>query len=135
MSTICRPTNNFTFQVETSQALLSHSARNEWVVDPGCTHHMAEDVSLFTYLVKVVERKIYVVYDFTLDIIGHSDVPCQHGRIFNVYHVLNLSANMLSNSQLTKIGNILEFFSRSILCSIFKESLFDCHRRVSHPKG
>jgi hypothetical protein len=69
--------------------------QNEWVVDSGCTHHMAKDASLFTSLDKVVEWKIYVVDEFSLDIVGHGDVPCRHGKIVDVYHVPNLSTNLL----------------------------------------
>jgi hypothetical protein len=81
MSSERRPTDNFTFQVRTSQALLSHSAQNEWVVDSGCTHHMAKDASLFTWLDEAKERKIYVVDDFSLDVVGQGDVTCRHGKI------------------------------------------------------
>jgi hypothetical protein len=47
-----RPADNFTFQVGTSHALLSHSMQNEWVVDYRCTHHMENDASLFMRLNK-----------------------------------------------------------------------------------
>jgi hypothetical protein len=74
MFVICRPTDNITFQVGTSQALLSHSVQNEWVVDFGCTHHMAKDASLFTCLDEDKERKIYVVDYFSLDVVGQGNV-------------------------------------------------------------
>jgi hypothetical protein len=79
---------------------LSHYAHNEWVVDSGCTHHMAKYVSLFMSLDKVVERNIYVVEYFSLDVSSHGDVLHRHGNIFNIYHVPNLSANLISVSQL-----------------------------------
>ena len=101
VSIIGRPVDNFIFQVGTSQALLSHSAQNEWVVGSGCTHHMAKDASLFISLDEANERKIYVVDDFSLNIVGEVDVPCQHGKIFNVYHVPNLIINMLYVAHLT----------------------------------
>jgi hypothetical protein len=69
---------------------------------------MDKNASLLSFLDKVVERKIYVVDYFTLDIVGHGDFPCQHGRTFDVYHVPNLSANLLSVSQLMQIGKIVE---------------------------
>jgi hypothetical protein len=69
ISIVHRPTDNFTFQVKTFQALLSHSAQNEWVVDYGCTHLMDKDVSLFTSLDEAKERNIYVVDDFSLNIV------------------------------------------------------------------
>ena len=100
VSVVHQPTDNFTFQVRTSQALLSHSVQKKWVVDSECTHHMAKDSSLFTSLDEAKERKIYVVDDFSLDIIGQGDVSCRHGRIFNVYYVLNPNANIFSISQL-----------------------------------
>jgi hypothetical protein len=63
-----RPTDIFTFQVRNSQALLSHSTQNEWVVEFGCTHHMAKDFSLFMWLNEAKEMKIYVGDDFSLDV-------------------------------------------------------------------
>ena len=48
-----------------------------------------------------------LLIDFAVDIDGHGDVPCRHGRIFNVYHVPNISENRLLCSQLTQIGNIV----------------------------
>jgi hypothetical protein len=50
MFVVRRPTNKFTFQVKTSQAFLSHSAQNKWVVNSMCTHHMDKDASLFMWL-------------------------------------------------------------------------------------
>jgi hypothetical protein len=70
VSTICQPYDNFTFQVITSQALMSHVMQIEWVVDFGCTHHMDKDASLFTWLDEAKERKIYVADDFSLDFVG-----------------------------------------------------------------
>jgi hypothetical protein len=51
---------------------------NEWVVDYRCTHHMANDVSLFTWLEEAKERKIYVADDFSLDVVGQGDVTYRH---------------------------------------------------------
>jgi hypothetical protein len=67
---------------------------------------MDKDASLFTSLNEAKERKIYVVDDFSLNIVGQGDVSCRHGRIVNVYHVPNLSANMFV-SQLTQDQVIL----------------------------
>jgi hypothetical protein len=53
---------------------------------------MAKDDSLFMLLYKVLERKICVVDEFSLDIVDYNDVPYKHGRIFDIYHVLNLNA-------------------------------------------
>lgn len=70
---------------------------------------MIRNDSLFSSLDKDIENKIYVDYDFSLDITGHGDIPCWHGRIVNVYHVPRLGENLLLVSQLTQIGNIIEF--------------------------
>jgi len=78
MSIIRRLIDIFTFQFGTSQSLLSHSMKNEWVVDFGCTHHMAKDASLFTWLDEAKVRKIYLVDDFSLDVVGHGDVTYRH---------------------------------------------------------
>jgi hypothetical protein len=110
MSDVHRPADNFTFQVRTSYALLSHSAQNEWVVESGCTHHMAKDTSLFMWLDEAKERKIYVAHDFSLDVACQGDVSCQHGNIVDIYHVPNLSSNLLFVTQLTQIGEIVEFW-------------------------
>jgi hypothetical protein len=62
---------------------------------------MGKDASFFSSLVKAIEKNIYVSDDFPLDIVSRSDVPYRHGKIVDVYHVPNLSANLLSISQLT----------------------------------
>ena len=96
-----RSTDKFTFNVETSQALLDHNSQNEWVVDVGFTHHLAKDASVFSSSDIVAEKKTYVVDDFSLDLIDHGDVTCQLGWIIDIYHVPSLSTNLLSISQLT----------------------------------
>jgi hypothetical protein len=65
---------------------------------------MAKDASFFTSLNEVEERKIYVVNDFSLDISSQGDVSYIHGRIIDVYHILNLNLN------LKHICNIVEFW-------------------------
>ena len=90
VSIVHQPADNFTFQVQTSQALLSHFAQNEQVVDSGCTHHMDKDAYLFTWLDEAKESKIYVVDDFSLYVAGQGVVACRHGKIVDVYHVPNL---------------------------------------------
>jgi hypothetical protein len=72
---------------------------------------MDKDASLFMRLNKAKESKIYVVDDFSLDVVGQGDVSCRHGKIVDVYHVPNLSANLLFVAQLTQTGNIVEFWS------------------------
>jgi hypothetical protein len=104
-----QPTDNFIFQVITYHALLSHSMQNEWMVDFGCTHHMAKDASLFTWLDEAKERKIFVVDDFSLDVSRQGDVSCRHRKIFDVYHVPNIISNLFFVDQLTQTSNIVEF--------------------------
>jgi hypothetical protein len=60
---------------------------------------MAKDASLFTWLAKDKERKIYVDNDFALDVIVQGDVTCRHGKIVDVYYVPNLSSNLLYVAQ------------------------------------
>ena len=43
-----RPPKNYTFSVNTSQELHAHTNQTKWIVDYGCTHHMAKDASLFS---------------------------------------------------------------------------------------
>ena len=54
---------------------------------------MAQGASLLSSLGKAIEQEIYVIDVFSLHIIGCNDIPCQHRRIHNVYHVLSMSAN------------------------------------------
>lgn len=42
--------DNFTFNIKNYQVLLAYTSQDECVVDFGCTHHMAKDVSLFSSL-------------------------------------------------------------------------------------
>ena len=37
-----------------------------------------EDGSLFSSFDNVVEENIFVVYDFTFNIVGHGDIICRH---------------------------------------------------------
>ena len=90
--------------------LHAHTSQNEWVVDSGCTHHMAKDDFPLSSLDKVIESKIYVVDELAIDIIRHGDIPCRHGRNVDVYHVSSLSSYLLSISQLKQTSNIVEFW-------------------------
>ena len=62
---------------------------------------MAKDASLFSSLEMATKKKIFVVDDFSLDIVGRGDIPCRHGWIVDIYYVPSLSANLLSVSQPT----------------------------------
>jgi len=63
---------------------------------------MDKEATLFCMrLNKFEERKIYVADDFSLDFVGQGDVAYRHGKIFDVYHMPNLSANMLFVSHFT----------------------------------
>lgn len=63
---------------------------------------MNKDASVFSSLDVGVEKKIYVVDDFALDIVGHGDITYRHGQIVGVYHVPSVSANMLFVYQLAR---------------------------------
>jgi hypothetical protein len=69
--------------------------QNEWVVNSWCTHHMTKDASLSTWFDEDKEKKIYVLDDFSLDVVGQGDVTSPYGNIVNVFHVPNLSTNLL----------------------------------------
>jgi hypothetical protein len=70
---------------------------------------MEKDATLFTRLNKAEESRIYVVDDFSLDVVGQGDVACRHGKIVEVYNLPNISVNLLFVSQLTQNGKIVEF--------------------------
>jgi hypothetical protein len=84
--------------------------QNEWVVNFGCTHHMEKYATLFMRLDKDEEISIYVADDFYLDVAGQGDVSFRHGKIYDVYHVPNLSADLLFVSQLTQTNEIVELW-------------------------
>ena len=97
-TTVCltsRLTDDFTFNIGTSQVLLAHNSQNESVVDSSCTHHMAKDGSLFSSFDNGIENHIFVVDDFALNITGHGDISYRCGQIIDVFHVPSLSANLL----------------------------------------
>jgi hypothetical protein len=70
---------------------------------------MENYATLFMRLNKYEDNRIYVADDFALNVVGQGDVAYRHGKIGDVYHVPNLSANMLFVSHLTQIGKIVEF--------------------------
>jgi len=70
------------------------------------------------------ERKIYVVDDFSLDVVGQGDVTYRHGKIVNIYHVPNLIANLLSIDQLTQKDNIVEFWPNRFYVHDLKKGNF-----------
>jgi len=71
---------------------------------------MEKYASMLSFLDKDVEHNIYVANDFSLDIFGNGNIPYRYGIIVDVYHVPNLSANMMSDSQLTQTSKIVEFW-------------------------
>jgi hypothetical protein len=50
---------------------------------------------LSTWFDEDKEKKIYVLDDFSLDVVGQGDVTSPYGNIVNVFHVPNLSTNLL----------------------------------------
>jgi hypothetical protein len=91
--------------------------------------------SLFTSLNEVEERKIYVIDDFSLNIFGHGDVSYRHGRIYDIYHVPNISFNMLYVSQLTKTSKIVEFWPYWFFVKDLKKGQFIFSKGFLDPKG
>ena len=51
-----------------------------------------------------------MIDNYSLDIIGRGDIPCQHGRVVDVYHVPSLNVNLLLVSKLTQTSKIVEFY-------------------------
>ena len=71
---------------------------------------MVKDDSPFSSLNGDIEEEIYVVDDYTLTIIGNGYVECQHGHIFDVYHVRSMITTLLSVSQLMKTQKYFKFW-------------------------
>ena len=63
---------------------------------------MPKDASLFSSFDVSTKMNIYVVDDCSLDIVGHSDIPCRHCQIFNVYHVPSLSKKKIVGFSIDK---------------------------------
>jgi hypothetical protein len=101
------PDNDFTFQVETSQTVLSHYVYNEWAVNLGCTHQMDKDAPLLNSFNEFEERNIYLDDDFSLYINGQSHVSYWHWRIVKIYHITNLNSNLFLIYQLSWTYNII----------------------------
>jgi hypothetical protein len=74
--------DKYTFSISTSQALRGHTSQSEWIVDFGCTHHMAKDASPFSSLSEAIKNKIFVVDYYALTIVGCVNIEC---RIFKKY--------------------------------------------------
>ena len=105
-----RPPENYSFSVNSSQALHARTDHAKWIVKYGYNHYMAKNASLFSTLSGAPKEKIYVVDYYSLTVSRNGDVECQHGHISDIYHVSILSANLLSDSQLTKPNNNVEFW-------------------------
>ena len=62
----------------------------------GFTHHMAKDDSLFSSLKEAIEKEIFVVDDYALNVVVYGNIECKNGMTIDMYHVHGLSANFLS---------------------------------------
>jgi hypothetical protein len=78
-------------------------------MDFGCSHHMANDASLLSSLNEAKEEKIFVVDDYAVTISGSGSVV-----INGVYHILQLSANLLFIPQITEIGKKVEIWPNKL---------------------
>lgn len=83
---------------------------------------MDKDVSLLSLLDSTTKKKIYVVGDFGIDIVGYGDVTCWRGWIADVFHVPCLNKNLLLVSQLTQTGKIVEFWLDHIFIKDMKKN-------------
>ena len=96
---------------------------------------MAKDASLFSSLNGAPKGKIYVTYDYDLNILGNGDVRCQHSHIYDVYHVPNLGANLLSIVELTKTKKTIEFLSYHFIVKDPRLATEIVASRILDPKG
>lgn len=78
---------------------------------------------MFTSLDFALENKTYVVDDLGLYIIGHGNVAFQWGWIVDVFHVPCLSVNLLSVSQLTQTGKIVELCPNNFFIKNLKDKM------------
>lgn len=68
---------NYMFFVSSSQILHAHTSKSEWIVDSGCTHHMAKDASLFLALYQAKKKGIFFfANDHALTVAGCGKIEC-----------------------------------------------------------
>lgn len=70
-------------------------------MDSNCSHHMVNDVSLFTSSSKAKEYNKFVANDYVLTIKGFGEVYQNNRMMIVVCHVPFLNANIISIPQPT----------------------------------
>jgi hypothetical protein len=82
----------------------STSSFDEWLIEYGASYHMAKDKAVFFILNKYNTKKIFVVDDRSLSVVGSRTVQVYNGHFNDVLCVPSLSCNLLSIYQITHSG-------------------------------
>ncbi|XP_052485716.1 uncharacterized protein LOC128040605 [Gossypium raimondii] len=110
------------------------NSKSSWLVDSGCSHHMAADESLFKNIDRSYVSKVRIGNGNLIEAKGRGDVVIHTGSgnkiISDVLYVPEIDQNLLSVGQLVKKGFSLVFKNDSCVIS-------DAHGReiVSAPIG
>ena len=95
---------------------------NSWIINSGCTTHMAKDISLFSHIDKSTKTKVVLGHGETVLAEGKGTVTIhtKQGKkeIANVLFVLRLSQNLLSIAQLLHNKYFVTF--KNYACIIYE---------------
>jgi len=69
--------------------------KNEWILDSRASHHMANNMNLFSSLDDCRTRHIFVTNSSPLDVVATGTIDLSNGQINDVFYVSNLSTNLL----------------------------------------
>ena len=106
-----------------SASVLSANTDNSWILDSEVSNHMIFDTTCFstkTHIPHFTNILTACGNNLTHSYIGHVNVP-SHLSVLNVYHVLNLSMNLLSVGQLVENGFECIFSSHG--CQVREQQL------------
>ncbi|KAG8481238.1 hypothetical protein CXB51_026069 [Gossypium anomalum] len=106
-----------------SSLATTSKAKCSWLVDSGCSHHMAADVNLFKELDRSFSSRIKIGNGSLIEAKGRGDVLISSSSgnkmITNVLYVPDIDQNLLSVGQLVEKGYSLFFRSGSCVIEDF----------------
>jgi hypothetical protein len=82
----------------------STSSSYEWLIDSGASYHMAKEKNIFSTLNECNTKKIFVVDDRSLSVVGSGTIQVDNGHFNDVLCVPRISCNLLSIYQITHSG-------------------------------
>jgi hypothetical protein len=91
-----------------------NSSSDSWIIDSGASHYMAAKEEVFMNLSSCSGPPILMGDDTPTTVAGEGRVELPNGSFENVLQVPNISINLLSVYQITKISKRVEFTSDSV---------------------